>query len=287
LNWLSAGLAAVLALTAGWIHQQLRQSCVDGRHVEGLERRLAEVLAEAEALRAALQNAEAVAATPAADPLLTSRLAVAEDAVKTAAQMSNELVAVVEQAQNDMATANVLAKKSGENVARGRECMGQAHEEIQKLSVTLQRAHDDLTTLNGQSARIAGIVASITQISEQTNLLALNAAIEAARAGEAGRGFAVVADEVRKLAEQARNASSQIGQIAKELDITSRDASEAVAASSQCVEAGLSVCARAADAMAEIQNGAKKRVEVVTQITASIGRQREIGDGILSALLKV
>ncbi|KAB2927462.1 MAG: chemotaxis protein, partial [Dechloromonas sp.] len=198
--------------------------------------------------------------------------------------LAGELNGVADQALDDMGTANVLAKASGERVASGYALMRAATDEIDKLGIGLARAQADLLLLAEQSGQITGFVASITQISEQTNLLALNAAIEAARAGDAGRGFAVVADEVRKLAEQARSASEQIGRIANELNTTSRDASEAVRETDGAVTHGRGVAVQAQEAMAEIQAGAKRRVEVVTQITEAIRRQRLIGGQVAELL---
>lgn len=237
-------------------------------------------------LREQLQAAEAQGAARAqeAETLAGAQTLALRRASESASTLANELIGLVDQALADMTAANTLAKASGENVATGADLISRARGVIDQLGVGLQRAQDDLTALAAQSGEIGGIVASITQISEQTNLLALNAAIEAARAGEAGRGFAVVADEVRKLAEQARNASERIGRIAADLNMTSRDASEAVRETSRIVDTGRTLASGAQDAMAGIQAGAKKRVEVVTQITAAIGRQRDIGKGIVQAL---
>ncbi len=283
--WLCAAVAALLAAAAAWMHWAFRQSCLDGAQAAALELQLGDIRAEADTLRQRLLAREQGASMQVADdPLLASKVSDLESAIGNAAGLANDLIGVVDQALSDMAVANGLAKVSGENVAAGYELMTQARAEIEKLGASLRRAQDDLGELTSQSGRITGIVDSITQTSDQTNLLALNAAIEAARAGDAGRGFAVVADEVRKLAEQARSASNQIGQIAKELHVTSRDASEAVIATGATVECGLSVASQAQAAMADIQAGAKRRVEVVTQITAAIRTQRDIGEKIATAL---
>ena len=279
-----AATAALLAAVAGALHWRCVKSCADNSRVAATESRLTKTQMEADMLRERLQRAENTAASPSDDPQLRSRLQQLEQATGNAARLTGDLGNLIAQVIADMGVANGLARASGEKVAAGHGLMIQARAEIVKLGATLQRAADDLATLNKQSARIGDIVGSITQISEQTNLLALNAAIEAARAGEAGRGFAVVADEVRKLAEQARTASSQIGQIAKDLHVTSQDAAEAVAATGQTVDSGLSVADRAQAAMAEVQSGAKRRVEVVTQVSDAIHRQHAICDEILSAL---
>ena len=279
-----AATAALLAAVAGALHWRCVKSCADNSRVAATESRLTKTQMEADMLRERLQRAEDAAANPSDDPQLRSRLQQLEQATGEAARLTGDLGNLIAQVIADMGVANGLARASGEKVAAGHGLMIQARTEIVKLGATLQRAADDLATLNQQSARIGDIVGSITQISEQTNLLALNAAIEAARAGEAGRGFAVVADEVRKLAEQARTASTQIGQIAKDLHVTSQDAAEAVAATGQTVDSGLSVADRAQAAMAEVQSGAKRRVEVVTQVSDAIHRQHAICDEILSAL---
>ena len=155
---------------------------------------------------------------------------------------------------------------------------------MERISGEIDNAGVAVNLLSERSAKISNIGKIINEIADQTNLLALNAAIEAARAGESGRGFAVVADEVRKLAEQARTASTQIGQIAKDLHVTSQDAAEAVAATGQTVDSGLSVADRAQAAMAEVQSGAKRRVEVVTQGLVFTGDDNPMNKMLLTML---
>lgn len=276
--------AALLALAAaGWSLRAGGTGDSDAA-LEALGSELTQARSEAEALRASLRDADARAQRTEVDADTAAQLTRLQEASNRAVGLTRELGALVDRTLADMAEANVLAKASGANVTTGADLMARARQSIEKLGAGLHRAQDDLTALATQSGEISGIVATITQISEQTNLLALNAAIEAARAGEAGRGFAVVADEVRKLAEQARNASERIGRIAADLNATSRDASEAVRDTSHIVDQGLELTLAARDAMAEIQAGTRRRVEVVNQITKAIGRQREIGADVLQAL---
>ncbi|RON09198.1 chemotaxis protein [Pseudomonas brassicacearum] len=148
---------------------------------------------------------------------------------------------------------------------RGTAVVTQAVDVMRELAKHMQQAGEGIEALNEQSLVIGTIVKTISGIAEQTNLLALNAAIEAARAGEQGRGFAVVADEVRQLASRTSKATDEIVGVVRQNQDMARDAVVLMTDGKLQAEQGLALAAEAGTVIVEIQDGAQKVVNAVGQ----------------------
>ncbi|WP_425520688.1 methyl-accepting chemotaxis protein [Pseudomonas serbica] len=171
-----------------------------------------------------------------------------------------------EQAVSEAANiAYSTSQQTDQSAQRGNAVVTQAVDVMRDLARHMQTAGDGIEALNEQSLVIGSIVKTISGIAEQTNLLALNAAIEAARAGEQGRGFAVVADEVRQLASRTSQATDEIVLVVRQNQDMARNAVALMADGKLQAEQGLALAAEAGSVIVEIQDGAQKVVNAVGQ----------------------
>ena len=176
-----------------------------------------------------------------------------------------------EQAVADAASiAYSTSQQTDSTAQRGTTVVTEAVNVMRDLSRHMQAAGEGIEALNEQSQVIGTIVKTISGIAEQTNLLALNAAIEAARAGEQGRGFAVVADEVRQLASRTSQATEEIVGVVRQNQEMARNAVALMTDGKLQAEQGLALAAEAGTVIVEIQDGAQKVVDAVGQFANQI-----------------
>ena len=163
-----------------------------------------------------------------------------------------------------------ISKGTDNSALAGADVVSKMVDAMQELSNRMQEAAQGIEALDKQSQLIGSIVKNISSIADQTNLLALNAAIEAARAGEQGRGFAVVADEVRQLASRTSSATEEITSVVGQNQQLAERAVELIGRGKTQAELGLSLSSQAGQVIDEIQVGAKQVVGAVEQFTTQL-----------------
>jgi len=173
--------------------------------------------------------------------------------------------------------AEQVALQSGELSRKGEEEVLGSVDEIQKIEQIVSAAANQMQALGLQARDISSIVNVIKEVAEQTNLLALNAAIEAARAGEQGRGFAVVADEVRKLAERTTSSAQEITDVVLSVQKSTEAASEVMQKGCDLVTASVRKIQDAGGAMQQIRDSSASVLGAIGGISTSLREQRVAG----------
>ena len=200
-------------------------------------------------------------------------------AASTAAAVEEVTVAINEVASN-VGEASTAVRQSSDDSVSGMHTAAKAASEILKLAETVSNTTGTMSKLAQSSDQIGQIATVIKEIADQTNLLALNAAIEAARAGEQGRGFAVVADEVRKLAERTTNATTEISSIITALKSETHLAVESVSAGNQQVRSGVELVEAAREALSGIQSACQRSLTLVSDIELATREQSNAANSI-------
>ena len=181
-------------------------------------------------------------------------------------------------------TASSQAKEAGEVANQGIAKAQQSIQGMERIHASVSSATERVAKLGESSQQIGAIVGAIKEIADQTNLLALNAAIEAARAGEQGRGFAVVADEVRKLAEKTTQATSEIGTMIHSIQEETSQAIDAIASGMTEAQAGVTSARQAGEALEQITSHFDQVLGTVQEIAQATDRQKNAVQSVLDNL---
>ena len=210
--------------------------------------------------------------------------------ITSASAQINEMASSIDEVSKNSAESADVAQRSVQIAAKGAEVVRQTIQGMDNIRDQIQETSKRIKRLGESSQEIGSIVELINDISEQTNILALNAAIQAASAGEAGRGFAVVADEVQRLAERASNATKRIEALVQTIQSDTNEAvssmeqttAEVVAGARLAEDAGLAlgeiekVSNDLADLIQNISQAARQQSTAATNITATMSVIQEI-----------
>lgn len=230
---------------------------------------------------------EAVHATASAANQISSSTEEMAAGAQQQSSQTHEVASAVEQmtktiyeTTKNTTQANESSKNAGKVAKVGGQVVEETIEGMNKIANVVRKSADTVRELGKSSDQIGEIVQVIDDIADQTNLLALNAAIEAARAGEQGRGFAVVADEVRKLAERTTKATKEIATMIKQIQKDTYDAVDSMHEGTKEVEAGKLLAEKAGDSLKEIIVGAEQVVDIVNQVAAASEEQSSAAEQI-------
>jgi len=203
----------------------------------------------------------------------------ADESVRTLSAVE-QLAAQMRQVAETAGASSESAKQVLQATERGRVAVQETVQDMQSIRSAVQRMSKQVKGLGDRSLEISQIVSTIRDIANQTNLLALNAAIEAAGAGEAGARFAVVADQVRKLAESSTQATREIADLVKVIQSETQDAVVAMEHETQAVEAGSASALRTGEVFNEISGIAQRSAELAQTIASSAASQTASTDQV-------
>ena len=199
----------------------------------------------------------------------------------------HEMSATVQEVARNAEQASVAASAADQQARDGDKVVGEAIAQIERLASEVGRSTDAMNLLEQESNKIGKVMDVIKAVAEQTNLLALNAAIEAARAGEAGRGFAVVADEVRGLAQRTQQSTEEIEGLVAGLQNGTRQVSDIMLNSRDLTDSSVALTRKAGTSLESITLTVSNIQAMNQQIAAAAEQQSSVADEISRSILNV
>jgi methyl-accepting chemotaxis protein len=218
-------------------------------------------------------------------------------AVSQTSASVEQLAASVQAVARNVTEANHVSEASAEVAEKGRQAVDQTIDGMTRINRAMSDVVTVIASLGKSSEEIGNIISVIDDIAEQTNLLALNAAIEAARAGEHGRGFAVVADEVRKLAERSAKATGEIATLIKGIQRETEQAVQSTQQGAKAISEGTGLAQKAGESlqgivtsvsqvstlMGQIQHATQEQSRAAAQITAAVTAMNQLTRSVMGA----
>ena len=218
---------------------------------------------------------------------LVSRSEEQNRAADEMASVIQKMAVGVQALHHNADSAENAARTASHDASQGVDVIQGAVREMDAISTLIQNTAGSIHELGRQSQTIDNIVSVIRDVADQTNLLALNAAIEAARAGEQGRGFAVVADEVRKLAERTTKATGEIASMIGAIRISSQQAVEAMNQSVERAHSSSAQGQRAGASIVAIQSGTEAVGQSVQSIASALSDQARSGEQVSGEVQRI
>lgn len=198
----------------------------------------------------------------------------------------NEIAASIDQVSTNAAESAEVAQRSVQIASHGAEVVNRSIDGMDNIREQIQETSKRIKRLGESSQEIGNIVSLINDIADQTNILALNAAIQASMAGEAGRGFAVVADEVQRLAERSTSATKQIENLVKTIQADTNEAVSSMEQTTAEVVRGASLAKNAGVALDEIQTVSTDLAKLISNISG-VAKLQSVSAGHISGTMQV
>lgn len=209
------------------------------------------------------------------------------DETEQVATAMNQMLATAQEVARHAEQASAAATQANQQTELGDQVVTDAVAQIEHLAHEMARSSQAMLGLQRESQKIGSVLEVIKSVSQQTNLLALNAAIEAARAGEAGRGFAVVADEVRSLAQRTQQSAEEIEELISGLHRGTQQVADIMDNSRNLTDNSVQLTRRAGDALANITRTVAVIQEMNPQIAAAAEEQTAVAEEINRSVMKV